>query len=144
MLLVVPGFGQVTGRLSGSVTDASGAAVPNATVNLLLPGGAKPVLTAVTTAEGLFSFTNVRPEQYDLAIESSGFLKYTLRGVKIDPARETSLPPIKLDLPTATQSGELPANRQPVQSQNPRARPTVTNEQVPRLPILDQNPMALM
>src|SRR5260370_31440674 len=144
MLLVVPGFGQVTGRLSGSVTDASGAAVPNATVNLLLPGGAKPVLTAVTLAEGLLSFTNVRREQYDLAIESSGFLKYSLRGVKIDPARETSLPAIELDLATVTQTVDVTANVQTVQTQNAEVSTTITNEQVPRLPILDQNPMALM
>src|SRR5436189_5755000 len=81
---------QVTGRLTGSVTDASGAAVPNAAVSLSLSGGAKPLLSTVTTHEGLFSFTNVRPELYDLTIESKGFLKYTLRGVKIDPAVETS------------------------------------------------------
>src|SRR5437867_8493956 len=85
---------QVTGRISGSVTDSSGAAVPGATVNLLLPGGSKPILTTVTTSEGLFSVTNVRPESYDLTVDAKGFLKYTLRGVKVDPARETSLPKV--------------------------------------------------
>src|SRR2546430_15591155 len=74
---------QVSGRLSGSVTDATSAAIPNAAVSLLLSGGSKPQLTTVTTSEGLFSFTNVRPELYDLTVESKGFLKYTLRSVKI-------------------------------------------------------------
>ena len=137
-------FAQVTGRLSGSVTDSSGAAIPNATVNLLLPGGAKPVLTAVTTAEGLFSFTNVRPELYDLAVESSGFLKYSLRGVKIDPARETSLPAIKLELAAVTQSVDVTANVQTVQTQNAEVSTTITNQQVRRLPMLDRDPMALI
>src|SRR5438552_14799767 len=98
VLFVPSGFAQVAGRLSGSVTDSSGAAIPNATVNLLLPGGAKPVLATVTTSEGLFSFTNVRPISYDLTVESKGFLKYTLRGLKVDPARETSLPRVQLEL----------------------------------------------
>src|SRR6476660_6800977 len=97
-------FAQVTGRITGSVTDSSGAAIPNATVNLLLAGGAKPVLTTVTTPEGLFSFTNVRPESYDMTVESSGFLKYSLRGVRVDPARETSLPKIQLELAAVTQA----------------------------------------
>src|SRR5450755_4579842 len=86
---------QVSGRLTGSVADASGAAVAGAAVNLLLPGGSKPVLATVTTPEGLFSFTGVRPTSYDLVVESKGFLRYSLRRVKVDPARETSLPPIR-------------------------------------------------
>src|SRR5207247_9876288 len=74
---------QVTGRISGSVTDSSGAAIPNATVNLLLPGGAKPVLATVTTPEGLFSFTNVRPESYDLNVELKGFMNSSLHVLKV-------------------------------------------------------------
>src|ERR1700730_8569811 len=117
-LFVASGFAQVTGRLSGSVRDTSGAAIPNATVNLLLAGGAKLVLTTVTTSEGLFSFTNVRPEKYDLIVESSGFLKYSLRGVTIDPARETSLPVIKLELASVTQSVDVTAGVQNVHAQH--------------------------
>jgi hypothetical protein len=143
-LFVASGFAQVTGRLSGSVTDSSGAAIPNATVNLLLAGGAKPILTTVTTGEGLFSFTNVRPEKYDLAIESSGFLKYSLRGVTIDPARETSLPAIKLELSAVTQSVDVTADAQTVQTSNAEISTTVTNAQIRRLPMLDRDPMALI
>ncbi len=87
-LVATPGWSQVTGRLTGSVTDASGAAIPNVTVSLLLPGGAKPLLSTTTTSEGLFSFTGVRPTAYDLTVQADGFLTYHLRGVKIDPARE--------------------------------------------------------
>src|SRR2546421_1518239 len=133
ILVLAPGFAQVTGRLSGSVTDSTGAAIPNATVNLLLPGGSKPVLTTVTTSEGLFSFTNVRPEKYDVTTESSGFLKYSLRGVKIDPGRETALPAIKLELAAVTQSVDVTADVQTVQTQNAEISTTVTNEQVRRL-----------
>jgi hypothetical protein len=144
LTLAVSCFAQVTGRLSGSVTDASGAAIPNAAVNLLLPGGSKPVLSTVTTAEGLFTFTNVRPENYDLAIEASGFLKYSLRGLKIDPARETSLPAIKLELAGVTQSVDVTADIQTVQTSNAEISTTVTNDQVRRLPMLDRDPMALI
>ena len=116
---------QVTGRISGSVTDSSGAAIPNATVNLLLPGGAKPVLATVTTPEGLFSFTNVRPIAYDLTVESKGFLKYTLRGLKVDPARETSLPRVQLELAAVTQSVDVTADVQTVQTSNAEVATTI-------------------
>jgi hypothetical protein len=135
---------QVTGRLTGSVTDASGAAIPDAAVNLLLPGGSKAVLATVTTPEGLFSFTGVRPTSYDLVVESKGFLKYSLRGVKIDPARETSLPPIQLELAAVTQSVEVIADTPTLQTSNAEISTTVTNEQVRRLPMLDRDPMSLI
>lgn len=137
-------FAQVGGRLTGSVTDASGAAVPNAAVNLLLPGGRKPVLATVTTGDGLFGFTGVRPTTYDLTVESKGFLKYSLRGVKIDPARETSLPAILLELASVSQTVDVTADTQTVQTSNAEISTTVTNEQVRRLPILDRDPISLI
>src|SRR6185369_4213137 len=137
-------FAQVTGRIAGSVTDSSGAAVPDAVVNLLLAGGAKPVLTTVTTPEGLYSFTNVRPESYDMSVEAKGFLKYTLRGVRVDPARETSLPKVQLELSAVKQSVDVTADVQTVQTSNAEVATTVTNEQVRRLPTLDRDPVSLI
>jgi hypothetical protein len=137
-------FAQVTGRIAGSVTDSSGAAVPDAVVNLLLAGGAKPVLTTVTTPEGLYSFTNVRPESYDMSVDAKGFLKYTLRGVRVDPARETSLPKVQLELSAVKQSVDVTADVQTVQTSNAEVATTVTNEQVRRLPTLDRDPVSLI
>ena len=144
MALASSCLAQVTGRLSGLVTDASGAPVPNATANLLLAGGSKPLLTTTTTAEGLFSFTNVRPESYDLTVESTGFLKYTLRGVKVDPAVEKSLPRIQLELAAVTQAVDVVASVDTVQTANAEVATTVTSEQVRRLPVLDRDPISLI
>src|SRR5262249_8609041 len=116
--LAGPGYAQVTGRISGLVTDSSGAAIPDATVNVLLPGGSKPALTTVTTAEGLFSFTNVRPQSYDLTVEAKGFLKYTVRSVKVDPAREPSLQKVQLERAAVPQAIDVTADVQTVQTQN--------------------------
>src|SRR5712691_9125955 len=46
---------QIAGRITGSVVDPSGAAVPRATVNLLLHGGKRTLLSTTTTPEGLFT-----------------------------------------------------------------------------------------
>lgn len=140
----LPAFAQVTGRVSGSVNDASGAAVPGAAVNLYLAGGAKPVLSTKTTHEGLFTFTAVRPEFYDLAVEAAGFVKYTLRGVKVDPARETAVTAIKLELPAVVQSVEVTGSVETVQTGNAEISATVSTEQVRRLPVLDRDPLALI
>ena len=137
-------FAQVTGRLSGSVTDSSGAVIPDAAVSLTLAGGSKAALATVTTTEGLFTFTNVRPASYDLAVESKGFLKYTLRGVKVSPSVETSLPRIQLDLAAVSQAIDVVADAQTVQTANAEVSTTVSSEQVRRLPILDRNPISLV
>ncbi len=50
---------QSTGRMSGLITDSSGAAVPNAKVNLYLAGGGTPVASTVTTREGNYSFAGM-------------------------------------------------------------------------------------
>ncbi|MCC6588816.1 MAG: TonB-dependent receptor plug domain-containing protein [Bryobacterales bacterium] len=61
------GAGQVTGR----VTDTSGAAVPDAIVQLQARDG-RPALTARTDAQGGFKLTSVAPSAYWMTAEASG------------------------------------------------------------------------
>ena len=95
---------QVAGRLSGSVVDQTGASVPGATVNIFVPGGKEPVLSGTTNEAGLFSFSAVRPETYDISVESAGFTKAMVRQVNVAPQQETGLAPIKLEVQSATTS----------------------------------------
>src|SRR3954454_12385092 len=87
---------QVSSRLSGSVQDPSGAAVPAATVDVYLPGGAKPIVSTTTTTEGLFAFASIPSGTYDVFVTSAGFRKHTERGVTLTPATETAMAGIKL------------------------------------------------
>src|SRR4030095_6582306 len=94
MLAVLPLSAQFSGRLTGLVVDGSGASVPGADIGLLLPGGATPVLTAKTSADGIYNFIGVRPGQYDITVESPGFVKTTLRGITAHLSRETPAPTV--------------------------------------------------
>ena len=87
-------FSQSTGRISGTVIDATNAAIPGAQSNLYMPGGASAIATTTTSQEGLFQFVGVQPINYDLSLESKGFQKQILRGIKVDAGLELSLPPI--------------------------------------------------
>src|SRR6266478_5844449 len=87
---------QVAGRLTGLVVDPNGDSVAGAAITLRPAGGTVPVLATVSTSEGLFVLPGVRPDYYDLNVIAPGFRAYTLRGVKVDPVRETSLPAITL------------------------------------------------
>jgi hypothetical protein len=135
---------QSTGRITGSVVDSSGAAVPGASVKVFLGGGNQPMLAGETTTDGLFSFVSVRPASYDLTVEATGFVKATLRGLKVDPARATDLPAIKLELPTVTSTIDVEANAASVQTSTVEVSTTITTEQVRRLPLIDRDPISLV
>jgi len=64
-----------TGTLSGHITDQQGGAVINALVSLAATGQASR--TTRSTGEGDFSFEQVRPGQYTIQIQATGFTLYT-------------------------------------------------------------------
>lgn len=65
---------QRAGSLRGLVSDELGALVVGATVTLISADGAQK--TAVTNAEGIYSFSSVSPGPYTLRIASTGFSSY--------------------------------------------------------------------
>jgi len=73
--LTTPGFGQSLGNagtIEGTVTDASGAAVPKAqvTIHNALTSFTR---TTVTGSDGIFRFTNIPPNPYHLEATAPGF-----------------------------------------------------------------------
>ncbi|HML15661.1 MAG TPA: TonB-dependent receptor [Bryobacteraceae bacterium] len=135
---------QVNGRLTGSVVDPSGAAVPKATVSLLLHGGKRVLLSTTTGPQGSFSIESIRPELYDVTVDAAGFQPYKLENVKIDPARSTDLAAIKVSIATTSSSVEVTASAQTVQTTSPEISTTVTMDQIRRLPVGDRNPLAFI
>src|SRR5437588_12807717 len=131
-------FAQSTGRLTGNITDASGAAVPSATVNLYMIGGRTAVQTAPATSDGLFSFSAIQPGSYDISVEAAGFAKFTYRAAVVNAARETVVPTIKLELKSVQQTVEVTGDAQTVQTANIENSTSVTKQQVANLPVLDR------
>ena len=127
---------QVAGRLSGSVVDQTGASIPGATVNIFVPGGQEPVLSGTTNEAGLFSFIAVRPDTYDISVESKGFSKVMVRQVKVAPIQETGLGAIKMEVQSSVTSLEVSADVNAVQLSNAEISSTITANQVQNLPVL--------
>jgi Carboxypeptidase regulatory-like domain len=144
LIMAAAGFAQVAGQLVGSVVDQSGAAIPGATVSLLLPGGERPILTITTSAEGFFTFSNVRPETYDLTVEGAGFRKQLVRGVKVDPARETAIPAIRLEVQGVSAEVAVVESALTLQTTSADVSTTITNTQIQNLPLIDRYPLALI
>jgi hypothetical protein len=143
-LAALPLGAQFSGRVSGTVLDASGAAVPGATVELYLAGGSKPLLSVQTSVGGIYNFIGVRPADYDLAASAPGFVKTTLRHVTVDAARETTLPEIRLQLPAVTQSVDVTAEPGGVETSSAEISGTISTDEIRSLPLLDRDPLAVL
>jgi hypothetical protein len=144
MLTASAVLAQDLGRMSGQVTDSSGAAVPGARIDLLLPGGSTPLATMTTGQEGIFRFASLRPVEYDVTVEAAGFRKVVLRKAKVDPGLELALDTIVLEVASQAEVIEVSASVQGVQTSNAEVAATVTNSQVTRLPSLNRSPLAFI
>src|ERR1041385_4540382 len=65
---------QRAGSLRGQVSDELGGLVVGATVTIIASDGTQK--TAVTNAEGIYSFTSLPPGPYSIRVASSGFAPY--------------------------------------------------------------------
>ncbi|HEY6987625.1 MAG TPA: carboxypeptidase regulatory-like domain-containing protein, partial [Bryobacteraceae bacterium] len=138
ILAVSTVFAQVSGRLTGTVVDPSGASIPNAKVSLYLPEGKTALLTTTTNSDGIFDFIAVRPALYHLEIESPGFAKHTEAEIKVDPAREILLPPIKMALAAAAVTVDVSTSGTILDAATAEISTTVTQSQITNLPVLNR------
>lgn len=67
----------IFGRISGTVKDSSGAAVPNAAVKIT-NAATNLVRTATSDDGGFYTVTNLPPGSYSVAVEQTGFKKALL------------------------------------------------------------------
>src|SRR5262249_55465543 len=136
--------GQVTSRLTGTVVDQTGSAVPAAVVDIYLPEGAKPILSTAPTPEGIFALTRIAAGTYDITITATGFRKFTQRGVVLTAAAETSLPPIKLEVGSVTDTVEVKENALAVQTTNAEVSLNISRQQILDLPVLNRSPQSFV
>src|SRR5262245_6224693 len=143
LCIALPVFAQVDGSLTGLVFDSSKQPVPGAAVSLRQSGSNVDQVATVTTSDGLFTIAGITPNLYDLRVIAPGLQEYTLRGIKIDAAREASLPPITLTIEPLAINIEVNAPLQTVQAASPEVATTITTEQIRRLPIIDRTVLPL-
>ena len=76
-------FGAVTGSISGTITDASGAVIPNASVTIANTAqGVKT--TTMTDAKGVYTFASVQVGTYNLLVDAPGFKPKTKDKIMVD------------------------------------------------------------
>src|SRR5689334_11128317 len=76
------------GTIGGTVTDATGAALPGATVTVT---GPQVKRTATTNDSGVFTVENLEPGTYTVRVEQTGFKSAVANNVTVNVGRESTL-----------------------------------------------------
>jgi hypothetical protein len=137
-------YGQVNGKLSGVVTDSSGAPILGARVVLTLLNSSVEEATTMTDPSGVYQFPSLRPTFFDLTVEAPNFKRQSLKSVKIDPLQETSLPPLQLAVGDVKETVVSDAATQTLNTTDAQVATTVNYDQVARLPFFQRDPLNLL
>jgi hypothetical protein len=98
----------VSGDLTGTVFDASGATIPNATV--IAKNDATGVETATkSTATGEYRLSNLPAGTYSVTVTAAGFTKAQIRAVAVE-LNKTSTTNVKLDVGSNVETVEVSAS----------------------------------
>jgi hypothetical protein len=115
--------------LAGTVQDSAGAVVPDAKVTLT--GEANGfVRTVVTTHEGFFSFPDLTPATFTIAIEARGFKTYKETGILIHADELRSMGQVRLQIGQVSESVTVAADAVAVNTVNGERTGTLSGEQL--------------
>jgi Carboxypeptidase regulatory-like domain/TonB-dependent Receptor Plug Domain len=121
----------VTGAVSGTVVDPSGATIAGATVTLTSTT-TNEVRTQKTGATGAYQFLLVKPGSYTLAAEQEGFEKST-QSVQV-LLGQTTTANFKMQLGSAQATVEVTGAPPLLQTENANIATTISEEEIQTIP----------
>ncbi len=126
---------QVTnGRISGTVTDSTGAIIPNANV-VLTNTASKDVRTSTSNNSGLFNFAGLPSGDYSLSVTAKGFQTSIFNGLHLDPGDSRTVPNIQLQNGEAVQSVTVDADNNNIPLDTGERSDLITSEQIKHLAV---------
>ncbi|MBV9886332.1 MAG: TonB-dependent receptor [Acidobacteria bacterium] len=143
LALCVGSFGQInTGKITGFITDASGAVVPSVPVTAV--DDATGVVTRTETSEGGEYVLNfLVPGTYRIAVEKSGFKKILQTGVIVN-AGGIERVDFTLAIGNVDQVVGVEANPINVATETSELSQTFSHKELDALPNIDRNPLFQM
>lgn len=130
---------EVTGSIVGTVRDATGAAVPGATVTVIDPSKDNLVVRTVTANDdGSFSIPNIAVSTYTVTVEAGSFKKSVSTGVKVDVGQRRTVD-VTLEAGSINESVTVTADQVAVELSTPTAGTTINGDQVRELSLNNRN-----
>ena len=136
-----PAFGQgvgATATLTGQVTDGTGSVIPGASV--ALTGDETGVtIEGESNASGYYRFPSLRPAQYSLTVQQSGFTTAAVQGITL-PVGQTVSVDITLELSTVQETIVVSAAALTLNSQTSDLGSVISERPVQTLPLMLRDP----
>jgi hypothetical protein len=127
--------------ITGRVTDPSGSAVPKAKIEVRNSDtGSK--FDTVSGPDGYYTVPFLTPGPYQVSVEAAGFKRFVHTGIQISTVEQV-VENAALEVGVATQSVEVHANSDLIESATASQGQVITTEEAENLPVNGRNPMAL-
>jgi hypothetical protein len=135
-----------TSRVTGTVTDQSGGAVPGAKV-VLTNTATTTAFTTTTSGEGVYVFESVQVGAYTITVEKDGFKKFTSAGNAVSLGQPTTVD-VRLEIGAVSEVVQVEAAAELVQtSSSGNFGNTVEQRALEALPIVGtrgRNPLSFI
>jgi hypothetical protein len=118
--------------ISGTITDASGAALPHAKVSAI-EVDTQAIRRVESDANGRFLFSQVNPGRYTVTVWAEGFRPQTSQPIAVEVGRTTALN-FTLTVSAATQTIEVTAQQTLLTLENPNTTTTIESKTISNLP----------
>lgn len=130
-----------TGQITGTVTDATGAVVPGATVKVTgTSTGTERIETS--SKNGDFTIANLLPEEYEVSVNAPGFSTYRQK-VVVTVGQKLGLD-VKMQVGQSNVIVQVTETAAPVNIETQTLSTTVSETQVKDLPTITRNPYDLV
>ncbi len=139
MAAACPGLAQDRGSITGTVTDASGALIPGATVTLSNPATGFSQ-TFVSRSDGIFAFPSLRVGNYKITVEKEGFRKVEVGSVSVAVDTSTRAD-IKMEIGKVQETVEVKGNVSLLQTDRSDLGNIIQNQAIAELPLFSSGGM---
>ncbi len=133
---------QVTATLSGTITDTSGAAIPNATVTAQ-NADTGYVAHATTNGQGEYRIDLLPVGSYSVTVDATGFKKFIRNGIVLELGQSPSIN-AQLAIGNTSETVTVTSAAPLINTTNGTVGSTVENKEIENLPIVDRNVYSLL
>lgn len=133
----------LTGSISGSVADPSGAPIPGAEV-VLTNTGTNQARTLQSDPNGDFVFTQLLPSTYRVVVTSKGFKRYEQTDIVLTATERVVLKRVELQVGELTQTVEVTAETARLQTQSAERSGLISLEQTQNVPLKGRDYLGLV